>query len=98
MFNDFELFSSQYTDFIDSGKEFTDTTQVQVFVVINEFQNRQLQMQLSQKLQRFRIYRKNKKCSIFHELPEYVQKWATFFPLDWSFNTFLCLFFAKYVN
>src|SRR3954463_11071993 len=44
------------------------------------------QTQLSRKLQRFRTCRKNKKCSIFHELSEYQQKWATFFPLDWSFN------------
>ena len=32
MFKDFELFSSQYTDFIDSGKNY----QVHVFVVIHK--------------------------------------------------------------
>ena len=32
------------------------------------------------KRQRFRIYRKNKKCFIFHELSEYAQIMATFFP------------------
>ena len=30
MFKDFELFSSQYTDFIDSEEEFNITTQVDV--------------------------------------------------------------------
>ena len=74
--------------FIDSGKRFTVTTQVQVFIVIN-FKNRQLQMQLSQKLQRFRIYCKNKQKIfwIFHELSEYVQKLETFFRPDWSFKS-----------
>ena len=31
------------------------------------------QMQLSRKLQRFRTCRKNKKCSIFHDLSEYIR-------------------------
>jgi hypothetical protein len=51
----------------------------QVFLVIHSFKNRQLQMQLSRKLQRFRIYRKNKKCSIFHGLSEYQQKMGQLF-------------------
>ena len=65
--------------FIDSGTIFHC---VHVFVVIHRyFKNRQLQTQLSQKLQRFRICRKNKKCSIFHELFEYQQIMATCFPI-----------------
>ena len=32
----------------------------------------QIQTQLSQKLQRFRTCRNNKKCSIFHDLSEYI--------------------------
>jgi hypothetical protein len=47
------------------------------FAYYNEM-HEQFQTQLSRKRQRFRIYRKNKKCSIFHELSEYQQKWATF--------------------
>src|SRR6185312_8564518 len=39
------------------------------FVYYNE--NINFQTQLSRKLQRFRACRKNKKCSIFHELSEY---------------------------
>ena len=35
--------------------------------------NSKFQTQLSRKLQRFRTCRKNKKCSIFHELFEYQQ-------------------------
>ena len=38
------------------------------------------QTQLSRKLQRFRRCRKNKKCSIFHQLFEYQQKVAKIFP------------------
>jgi hypothetical protein len=34
--------------------------------------NRKFQTQLSRKLQRFRTCRKNKKCSIFHGLSEYI--------------------------
>ena len=33
--------------------------------------NSKFQTQLSRKLQRFRTCRKNKKCSIFHDLSEY---------------------------
>ena len=40
----------------------------------------QIQTQLSRKLQRFRTCRKNKKCSILHELSEYQQKMGNFFP------------------
>ena len=59
------------------------------FVYYNEelVTNSKFQTQLSRKLQRFRTCRKNKKCSIFHELFEYQQKLATFFPLNWSFNS-----------
>src|SRR6185312_14567341 len=32
----------------------------------------QIQTQLSRQLQRFRTCRKNKKCSIFHDLSEYI--------------------------
>src|SRR6185312_1684184 len=41
------------------------------FVYYNE-KHEQFQMQLSRKLQRFRTCRKNKKCSIFHDLSEYI--------------------------
>src|SRR3954463_13080570 len=53
------------------------------FVYYNEnmYTDSKFQTQLSRKLQRFRTCRKNKKCSIFHEISEYQQKWATFFPL-----------------
>ena len=34
--------------------------------------NSKFQTQLSRKLQRFRTCRKNKKCSIFHDLSEYI--------------------------
>ena len=45
------------------------------FVYYNEelVTNSKFQTQLSRKLQRFRTCRKNKKCSIFHELSEYQQ-------------------------
>jgi hypothetical protein len=52
----------------------------------NENMYTNFQTQLSRKLQRFRIYSQNKKCSIFHELSEYQQNMATFFLLDWSFK------------
>src|SRR3954468_23641878 len=45
------------------------------------------QTQLSRKLQRFRTCRKNKKCSIFHDLSEYIIFSYGLKLLDWSFNT-----------
>src|SRR6185437_13662076 len=47
------------------------------FVFYNEelVTNSKFQTQFSRKLQRFRTCHKNKKCSIFHELKEYQQKW-----------------------
>src|SRR3569623_70249 len=58
------------------------------FVYYNEelVTNSKFQTQLSRKLQRFRTCHKNKKCSIFHDLSEYI-----FFSygcklLDWSFK------------
>ena len=44
------------------------------FVYYNEelVTNSKFQTQLSRKLQRFRTCRKNKKCSIFHDLSEYI--------------------------
>src|SRR3569623_3418944 len=42
------------------------------------YANSKIQTQFSRKLQRFRGCRKNKKCSIFHELSEYQQKWQLF--------------------
>ena len=41
------------------------------FVYYNE-EHEQFQTQLSRKLQRFRTCRKNKICSIFHDLSEYI--------------------------
>ena len=54
------------------------------FVYYNEelVTNSKFQTQLSRKLQRFRICRKNKKCSIFHDLSEFQQKWQLF--PDWT--------------
>src|SRR3954470_19344779 len=45
-----------------------------------------LQTQLSRKLQRFRTCRKNKKCSIFHDLSEYIIFSYDCKLLDWSFK------------
>src|ERR1700731_1621261 len=44
------------------------------------------QTQLSRKLQRFRTCRKNKKCSIFHGLSEYIIFSYDCNLLDWSFK------------
>src|SRR3569833_2661353 len=55
-------------------------------VCILQRKHEQFQTQFSRKLQRFRGCRKNKKCSIFHELSEYQQKVTTFFPLDCFFK------------
>ena len=86
MFKDFELFSSQYTEFIDSGKNYCHDSSTSFRCNTQNFKNHQLQTQLSRKRQRFRKYRKNKKCSIFYELSEYQPKMATFFPLGWFFK------------
>src|SRR5689334_15450783 len=43
-------------------------------------------MQLSRKLQRFRTCRKNKTCSIFHDLSEYIIFSYGYKLLDWSFK------------
>jgi hypothetical protein len=48
----------------------------------NMYTNSKFQTQFSRKLQRFRTCRKNKKCSIFHELSEYQQKWQFFSKLS----------------
>src|SRR3954468_17120069 len=45
------------------------------------------QTQLSRKLQRFRTCRKNKKCSIFHYLIEYIIFSYDCKLLGWSFNS-----------
>ena len=53
------------------------------FVYYNENMctNSKFQTQLSRKLQRFRGCRKNKECSIFHELSEYQKMaWKIFYP------------------
>ena len=70
MLKDFELFSSQYTNFIDSGEKLSGTC---FRCNTQNFKNRQLHTQLSRKLQRFRTCRKNQKCSIFYELYVYQQ-------------------------
>src|SRR6185312_9413339 len=58
------------------------------FVYYNEelVTNSKFQTQLSRKLQRFRTCRKNKKCSIFHGLSEYIIFSYGFNLLDWSFK------------
>jgi hypothetical protein len=48
------------------------------------------QTQLSRKLQRFGTWRKNKKCSIFHDLSEYIIFSYGCKLLDWSFNNVYC--------
>jgi hypothetical protein len=55
------------------------------FVYYNEnmYTNSKFQKQFSRKLQRLRTCRKNKNCSIFHDLSEYVQTMATFFRPNW---------------
>ena len=50
------------------------------------YTNSKFQTQLSQKLQRFRTCRKNKKCSIFHDLSEYIIFSYDCNLLDWPFN------------
>src|SRR3982750_2495606 len=64
------------------------------FVYYNEelVTNSKFQTQLSRKLQRFRTYRKNKKCSIFHDLSEYIIFSYDCTLLDWSFKTNFCYF------
>ena len=58
------------------------------FVYYNEelVTNSKFQTQLSRKLQRFRTCRKNKKCSIFHDLSEYIIFSYGCNWLDWSFK------------
>ena len=65
------------------------------FVYYNEnmYTNSKFQTQLSRKLQRFRTCCKNKKCSIFHELFEYQQKWQF-----WSFKGFFEFFHGKQLS
>src|SRR5688572_8093146 len=48
--------------------------------------NSKFQTQLSRKLQRFRTCRKNKKCSIFHDLSEYIIFSYDCKLLYWPFN------------
>ena len=58
--------------------------------------NSKFQTQLSRKLQRFRACRKNKKCSIFHDLSEYIIFSYGCNWLDWSFNVvgyvYVCMY------
>src|SRR3954451_7178853 len=58
------------------------------FVYYNEelVANSKFQTQLSRKLQRFKICRKNKKCSIFHDLSEYIIFSYDCNLLDWSLS------------
>src|SRR6185437_1495154 len=49
--------------------------------------NSKFQRQFSRKLQRFRTCRKNKKCSISHDLSEYIIFSFDCNLMDWSFNT-----------
>src|SRR6185312_11958481 len=58
------------------------------FVYYNEelVTNSKFQTQLSRKLQRFRTCRKNKKCSIFHDLSEYIIFSYDCNLLNWSFK------------
>src|SRR3954465_5820775 len=49
--------------------------------------NSKFQTQLSRKLQGFRTCRKNKKCTIFHDLSEYIIFSYDCKLLDWSFKS-----------
>src|ERR1700733_8324962 len=55
------------------------------------YTNSKFQTQLSRKLQRFRTCRKNKKCSIFHDLSEYIIFSYGCKLHDWSFKHLLFL-------
>ena len=55
------------------------------FVYYNEM-HEQFQTQLSQKLQRFKTCRKNKKCSIFYNFSEYIIFSYGCKLLDWPFK------------
>src|SRR3954469_3154168 len=65
------------------------------FVYYNEelVTNSKFQTQLSRKLQLFGTCRKNKKCSIFHDLSEYIIFSYGCKLLDWSFNICTNIFF-----
>src|SRR3569623_1945717 len=58
----------------------------------------QIQTQLSRKLQRFRTCRKNKKCSIFHDLSEYIIFSYGCKLLDWSFKIYWNLKSVRVLN
>ena len=73
---------------IDAKIDFSATNSKK-FVCYNEM-HEQFQTQLSRKLQRFRTCRKNKKCSIFHELSEYIIFSYGCKLLDWSFKYKFC--------
>ena len=79
------LFFSRKLDSTKNSKQF-------VYYNENMYTNSNFQMQFSRKLQRFRGCRKNKKCSIFHELYEYQQTWySCLFPLDFfHFSHWTC--------
>src|SRR3569623_394046 len=70
------------------------------FVYYNEelVTNSKFQTQLSRKLQRFRTCRKNKKCSIFHHLSEYIIFSYDCKLLDWSFKPFLLIFILQLLH
>src|SRR4051812_14562894 len=59
------------------------------------YTNSKFQTQFSRKLQRFRTCRKNKKCSIFHDLSEYIIFSYDCNLLDWSFNLFFSNGYSK---
>src|ERR1700735_571633 len=62
------------------------------FVYYNEelVTNSKFQTQLSRELQRFRTCRKNKKCSIFHDLSKYIIFSYGCKLLDWFFKHSAC--------
>jgi hypothetical protein len=74
MFKEFELFSSQYTDLIDSGKKLSGTCfrcKTQIWNFANS--TRDYLKTVSDSGHAVKI-----KCSIFHELYEYVKNWQLF--------------------
>src|SRR3569623_2110680 len=60
------------------------------------YTNSKFQTQLSRKLQQFRTCIKNEKCSIFHDLSEYIIFSYDCNLLDWSFK--YANFGLKYAN
>ena len=88
--------------------KFTKSIQKSIFprkfkkVCALQRKHEQFQTQLSRKLQRFRTCRKNKKCSMFHDLSEYIISSFRCRLLNWSFKNckkdWWVLFFLRWLQ